>query len=292
MSLLLNKTKKSIQGAFLGIRTLRPDEDWRDPLGRAPGGSIDPQKYTKELLETEQNRGARSWHSVYQQDPRIIGANLIDRHNFTSKTDPNHNRILSSTAFDKDTEGLTWVRAWDFAYTTQAWSKSDPDWTVGVKMAFKVDLDVGEFDIFIKDIVRFRSKWGDSKKRIREVAESDGILCYIGGEGNGPQQAALQDVYGMPSLAEHRFITLPNTYYGTALKDRAQLWASRAQVGRMWLQEASWNVAFFDEAEGFPTAAHDDIVSAVSIGYVLCAMVVNGVQPEIEAQQIDFTTRW
>jgi phage terminase large subunit-like protein len=60
----------------------------------------------------------------------------------------------------------------------------------------------------------------------------------------------------------------------------------------MWLREASWNSIFFDEAEGFPSAAHDDIVSAVSIAYVLASMVVNGVQPEVEQQQINFTTRW
>jgi phage terminase large subunit-like protein len=240
----------------------------------------------------QKSLGPRAWSSLWQQNPRIIGGNLIDRRNFTSKTDPNHNRILPADAFDEHTKGLTWVRAWDFAYTTSEWSKADPDWTVGALMAFKINYDIGEFDIFLKDIVRFRTKWGESKQRIAQVAKDDGADCFIGGEGNGPQSAALQDLHGMPSLSLHTFVPLPTSYYGADLKSRAQLWASRAQVGKMWLREASWNSIFFDEAEGFPSAAHDDIVSAVSIAYVLASMVVNGVQPEVEQQQINFTTRW
>jgi len=159
-------------------------------------------------------------------------------------------------------------------------------------MGFKVDYDTDTFDIFLRDVVRFRTQWGEAKQKVREVALQDGISVYIGGEGNGPQSAALQDIAGMPSLSEYHFVSLPTNYYTTDLSTRAQLWASRAQTGRMWLKEATWNNLFFDEAEGFPNAAHDDIVSAVSIAYVLASMVVQGVEPEVEQRQIEFTSRW
>jgi phage terminase large subunit-like protein len=284
---------KALQDAFVRVRGLLPTEEWRDPLGRAPGESIDPARYSADDLKAMQaSLGPRAWSGLWQQNPRVLGGNLIDRNNFTSKTDPNRNRILSETAFEQATEGLVWVRGWDFAYTAQQWNKADPDWTVGVLLAFKIDLDSQTFDIFIKDIVRFRTQWGSTKQSVRDIALRDGIEVYVGGEGNGPQSAALQDIHGMPSLAEYRFVSLPSTYYSVDLSTRAQLWASRAQVGRLWLREAQWNNLFFDEAEGFPNASHDDIVSAVSIAYVLASMVAQGVEPEIEQRQIEFTSRW
>lgn len=280
------------RGPHPTARTLRSNEHWRDPLGRKPGESIDPLRYSEaDLAKIKKNRGPRAWSCIYMQDPRVMVGNLIDRNEHFLSRDPNKRRVLSPAAFEQATKGLTWGRGWDFAYTAQQYNKPDPDYTVGVKMAFKIDDDTETFDIYVEDIVRFRENWGDNKRNIRDTALRDGPACFIGGEGNGPQSVALQDIRGLPSLAQYRVVGAP---LAADKSGRAQLWASRVQERRMWLKEATWNNLFFDEAEAFPNGAKDDIVDAMSVAYILSALIADGLGGDGDAQlaELDINSRW
>lgn len=44
---------------------------------------------------------------------------------------------------------------------------------------------------------------------------------------------------------------------------RAEPFAAQAQQGGILVLAGDWNEAFFDEAEGFPDALHDDQIDAV-----------------------------
>jgi predicted phage terminase large subunit-like protein len=282
---------EAITNKFLTCRTLQALEKYHDPLYRAPGASLDPRRFSEETLRRMRGAlGPRAWSALWMQDPRVQGGGLIDRKEHFLSSDVNKRRVLSPNAFREATKDLRWGRGWDFAFTAQQFNKPDPDWTVGALMAFKIDDDTETYDIYIKDIVRFRENWGESKRRIRDTAIEDGVDVAIGGEAFGPQSAALQDIEGMPSLARYTKVRVPLAADKSA---RAQLWASQAQARRVWLCEAIWNGVFFDEGEAFPNGAHDDIVDGCSVGYVLAAMISDGLDSEImEADEPEIMRAW
>jgi predicted phage terminase large subunit-like protein len=53
-------------------------EGGRDPLGRAPGEALDPDRYpAAELLRTKASIGERDWTALYDQTPRADGGNVF-----------------------------------------------------------------------------------------------------------------------------------------------------------------------------------------------------------------------
>lgn len=282
---------KILQDTYLVARTLRSNEHLRDALGRKPGESLDPTRFDEEALRKKKaQQGPRAWAALWMQDPRIQGGGLVDRKEHFLSHDVNKRRVLSPEAFKQATAGLRWGRGYDIAYTSDQWNKADPDYTAGAKVAFKVDEDAGDYEVYIEDIVYWKEQWGESKKRIREIAREDGADVAIGAEGNGPQSAAFQDIADMPALATYTKVKVPVNKDKSA---RAQLWASRAQMRKVWLKEGAWNNLFFDQAEGFPNAAHDDLVDAVSVGYVLAAMLAEGFEGEAEeVREEALVRRW
>lgn len=279
---------------FARVRTLDRSQNFRDPLYRKPGESLDPNRFTSdELARRQKVLGPRTWGSLWMQNPHADGTGLFDRLLFTNP-DPRLNRVLSTRIFDRMTLGLEWSRGYDYAFTAKQWNKPDPDFTVGVKMAFKIDYETGIFDIYISNVIAWRTKWNDSKNRIVAQAKQDGVDTWIGGEGNGPQSAALQDIQGLPQLALYTVMGVPNMHQDKSA--RAQLWVSRAGDGRVWLREGSWNDLFFEQGETYPNGAHDDVIDAVSTAYHMCAIRASDYsEPPSGSEQVEvpqFNTRW
>ncbi len=266
-----------------------PNARPRDPLGRKPGEVLDPAKFTKEqaLLRKEMTP-PRTWYAMWQQTPIVEGGNLLGRQHFLDK---NRRRVLSVDEFEIQTDGLKWVRFWDFAYTVKARGKGSPDFTVGAKVAFKFDEWMQYFQIYVRDMVRLQGNWTDVKSRVRQVAAQDGIECYIGGEGNGPQKAAVEDLRADPFLLNYVVWPVPAQLSKT---DRAELWMSRARDGMMWLCEGDWTKAFYDEIEAFPNGPHDDTVDGLSGAYAMSAQRSVEYSPKVVSAGIDlqFNPRW
>lgn len=274
-------------GPFIEAVTLPRNASPRDPLGRKPGEVLDPKKFTVEAAEArKRNTPKRTWFAMWQQTPIVEGGNLLSRDDFLKR---NPKRVLKIDEFDRMTDGLLWCRFWDLAYTAKAYDKPNPDYTVGTLMAFKFDEHMTRFDIFVRHQYRDRGNWSDVKKWIRQYAVEDGKSCYIGGEANGPQKAAVEDLRTDPALMEYIVWGIPS---GMSKKDRAELWMDRAREGQMWLCEGKWNNTFFDEAEGFPNAPHDDAIDSMSGAYAMCAQRSSEYQPGVVVGAVDFNSRW
>jgi phage terminase large subunit-like protein len=227
---------------------------------------------------------------MYQQTPQMMDGALFRREYFQDNFI--RRAQLPST--------LRPCRYWDWAYTEAQVNKSDADWTVGVKMAFDYDAYFTWLKIYIIDMVRTQSSWTDVKRLVRFTAELDGKECFIGGEANGPQKAAMADLMSDPRLAGYTIWPL------VPVKDkvaRAQPWLDRARTGMVSIVvpetfdgergiRDSWIEVFFDEGDPFPNGLHEDTIDGVSGGYEMCAMRVATGSVSAKQTTEKIMTRW
>jgi phage terminase large subunit-like protein len=250
----------------------------RDPLGRRTGEALDPHRHSVQRLKEIFNTvGPRETASLWQQTPRPAEGSLFTRDSFQG-------RIIKPEDVPKD---LKWVRFWDWAYSEEQVNKSDPDWSVGAKMALEFDRTGSSFTIWLAHIERLQKLWSDVKQRCAATAERDGQMCYVGGEAGGPQKAACDDILKMPIMAPYVFWAFPTIQDKVS---KAQPWMDRARVGMMKIVEGEWNEVFFDEGEAFPNGNHDDIMDAVSGAYVMAANRTQIFDTEVKAETV--VKRW
>ncbi len=154
------------------------------------------------------------------------------------------------------------IRAWDFA-ATEARQGRDPDWTVGVKMGREVD-----GTIWILDVERFRAEPSQLLRKLRSVAEADGITVAQhveqepGSSGKLVSEFLRRDTLAGLSMFAH-------SVTGNK-KDRALPWASAINGGRVRCIQAPWTYAFLQEHEAFgldDAENHDDQVDAATLAY-------------------------
>ncbi len=245
-----------------------------DATGRHGGQPLDPMRHSSEKLASIFHTvGPRETAAMWQQNPRPAEGALFDRAFFDNR------RI----ALEDLPQGLRWCRFWDYAYTEAQTNKGDPDYSVGAKMAFLFSEDYSTFTIFLSSIIRVRKDWSEVKRLIVQTAEMDGTECQIGGEANGPQKAASDDVLKLPALANYTFLPIglvPDSV------SSCQPWMDRARVQMMYIVEAEWNEPFFDECEVFPNGTHDDIPRAVAGAYYMCGIRAQSFDVAVRKQEI------
>lgn len=219
------------------------DEDWGF-WKRKVGDPLWPERYP--LPQLERIRGQLSqywWSALYQQRPTPRGGGLFERVWFT-------NHIVESAP-----RGAVRCRYWDLA-ATAAQRGSDPDWTVGVKMAAQN----GQF--WIEDVRRLRGTPLDVEALIAETAQLDGVDVKIVMEREGGSGGKITtDHYARHVLAGYNFHDDPVSQSKTA---RADPFSAAAEKGNVSLVRGAWNRDFLDEAELFPNGPHDDQIDAAS----------------------------
>lgn len=146
------------------------------------------------------------------------------------------------------------VRYWDLAATKEA-EGTDPDWTVGLKMA---RAESGLF--FVEHVARFRESPYRVEQAIKNTASADGKDVMIG-LSQDPGQAGKSQVQHLVSmLAGSRVTTRRET--GDKVT-RAGPFSAQAEAGNVHVVRGPWNDAFFAELENFPEG-HDDQVDAAA----------------------------
>ena len=242
----------------LGGRLLASGDNWHelrlpalaeadDPLQRQPGAALWPEwEDATALARKREAVGSRVWQAQYQQAPAPDEGALFPVA-----------RIGITESLPEDSR---MVRAWDLA-ATEAASGNDPDWTVGLKLAFAIDGSV-----IIADVIRFRGGPHAVSDCILRTAQHDGHAVAVG-LPQDPGQAGKQQVAWLSQkLAGYTVIASPET--GAKLT-RALPVAALVEAGRVRMLRAAWNQALLNELRDFPHGRKDDQVDALSRAFAM-----------------------
>jgi predicted phage terminase large subunit-like protein len=213
-----------------------------DPLGRAPGEALCPDRYdVAALRRIEKKLGSYSFAALYQQNPVPLDGGIFKRSWFT--------RVV-----DKAPDGLKWFRGYDLAVSTA----TTADYTASVRCA----LDK-QGNIYVTDAFRARIEFPEQRRYVidRMTEEKDtahGVESALHG------QALVQDILRETKLLRSVLRSIRTD------KDkitRALPWAAKAEAGRVLLVRGPWIDEFLEEVCSFPNGGHDDQVDAMSLAF-------------------------
>jgi hypothetical protein len=108
-----------------------------DPLGRAEGEALWPDRYpVEELEQTRQTLGSYLWSALYQQRPAPAGGAVFKREWFRTFTDTAEAYVLGATVISK--AACRRLSAVDLAASTS----TSADWTVIASWAVTPNQDL------------------------------------------------------------------------------------------------------------------------------------------------------
>jgi predicted phage terminase large subunit-like protein len=215
-----------------------------DPLGREPGESVFPEKFSVEKYnEIKASVGSYVWSALYMQSPTVRGGNYIRTDNF---------QIIQKESVPPD---LQWVRAWDLA----ASEKKSADYTASVRVAQDCN-----GNLYVADGINGRWEWPAARQRIANVATAERVPIGI------------ETVAGFKTAYANLMEVIPTTLICreyTPDKDkltRALPWIALVERKMVFLVAGDWTVEFLSQCEAFPSEqAHDDFVDALSLGFTM-----------------------
>jgi len=212
------------------------------PAQNAQGRWLFPERFPESWYKTMRAlMGAYAWGAQGQQDPAPRRGNML--------------RADLVQYVDEMPEGLKWRRGWDQASTEKQRMKSDPDFTVGTKAAYR------DGCIYIEDVVR--GQWSALKKQQRMVAtaEKDGPAVQVRIE----TVAGYKDMYELVrAMMSGKAVVRPVT----PTKDKvtnALCMEPIFEAGNVYIKKAPWNHPWLKVISAFPGGAHDDDVDSLVV---------------------------
>lgn len=210
-----------------------------DALGRKPGESLWPQRYTVAALQRirdvmRRKEGERSWEALYQQNPTPREGTVF--------------KVSNLEIVDAAPAGLRMVRAWDIAS-----SDGKGDYTAGVLMGTK-----GDGLYYVLDVVRGQWSSDERDRVMKQTAQVDGTGVKIrlpedpGAAGKSLAQAQIRMLSGYSVKAER--VTGDKV-------TRADPYSSQVNAGNVKVVKASWNGDYIEELRTFQ-GKYDDQVDA------------------------------
>lgn len=150
------------------------------------------------------------------------------------------------------------ARGWDFAATLPK-AGTDPDWTVGGKIA------ESEGVFYIEHIERFRAEAGGVEKRFVQTCALDGLEVDQPIEQEPGSSGKIAAAALVKAAAGYRVRPIPSTGSKAV---RAAPFASQAEAGNVKLVNGPWVSDLLDELEAFaPDCSHDDQVDGLSLAF-------------------------
>lgn len=226
-----------------------------DPLGRAPGDALWPERYNaRSLLNTKAILGDYMFDALYQQRPRKIT---------DAKADTTQIRIVDSVP----PGDYRWVRSWDLA-ATEATQGNKADWTVGTLQGAASVLGTSLSRTVVFDQVRGQWAAGGVEKILRDTALADGIAVPIVIEQE-PGSSGKSWALHLKNVVLSEFNVTIKPSGGSNKWIRAQPYIAAISGGRVSWLRAAWNKVHEDELKEFPNSStvHDDTVDSASLGY-------------------------
>jgi len=233
-------------------------DDWRDPIGRAYGEPLWPERFDLEALEALRSDVGEMWAGLYQQRPTDLQGELFARQKWNYADVP-----------PADLTAL--VRRFDLAAT-----KEGGDWTAAV-----LEARDGQGRTYILDVRRVQADPADVEAFCRSVCEDDRNL-YRGRvrvrveQEPGASGVALRDRYVRQVLAGFPVTFAPSS--GDKVI-RALPFAAQVGAGNVTLCKVAhpmlpipedrpiWMTEFVEEHAAFPRGGNDDMVDAASLAF-------------------------
>jgi phage uncharacterized protein (putative large terminase), C-terminal domain len=211
-----------------------------DPLGRADGEALCPERYDREaLLRINKKIGSYAFAALYQQSPTPHDGGLFKREWFRH-------------IVDRAPDGLRWFRAYDLAVST----KTSADYTASFRCAKDV-----KGNLYIADGFRDRIEFPEQRRYVLERMKQERDAVH------GIEEALHGRAFVQELRRDHRLsgVALRGIRADTDKFTRALTWSPLAEEGKVILVRGSWIDEFLDEVCRFPSAPHDDQVDAVSL---------------------------
>lgn len=203
------------------------------------GELLDPIRFPQEAVDKlKRDMGSYAYAGQYQQRPAPRSGGMFQRGDFE--------------IVDAVPAGAKRCRAWDFG-ATQPKPGKQPDWTVGLRMAYHGGI------FYVEDVKRDRWSPADVEKNLKNTASQDGLLVRIR-MPEDPGAAGKSDAATkMKLLAGYNVGTVRPTGEKSV---RAKPASAQAEAGNVKLVRGPWNDTFLSEVCSFPNAQHDDQVDA------------------------------
>ena len=253
-----------------------PPEKWPlgypDPLGRAPGEPLFPERYTaKDIDNLRIEMGSRWFEAMFQQNPQGDEGSVINIEDFNLIQRDEYHVWLRDAANEPDNFKIS--RWWDLASTRNA-----GDYTVGTRMLLNIKTNQSLID----NVVRGQFGPAAAESAFKATTKQDIALfkrLRVGIE----EEPGSSGKYGIrhfqkildedSSTAGIRIAHESAATKGSKLQN-AQPYLAHVEAGNAHLLEATWNEPFLEEMESFPEGLHDDQVDSASGAYRLARNLI------------------
>lgn len=226
--------------------TLPAIAEENDPLARAPGAPLCPERYSLDWLRDRQAHSTSySWLSLYQQRP-------IAREGKLFKQLPEDHILAREPA-----NIVRYVRGYDLAFS----SKTSADYTAGVLLGLTDD---GTY--IVLDVQRYQDDWERLPDRIVYRAMGDSERVRIGIENAFYQSRLVEKLLDRAEL--HRY-SIEGVMVDKDKFTRALPFAARWNAGQVYVLDRAWTQEYIDELLGFDQWPHDDQVDASVSAYTM-----------------------
>lgn len=215
-----------------------------DPLDRAEGEPLCPERFSREKLQERQKILGEGFVGLYQGNPVPRGGLFFKREWFP---------IVPEVPL-RDRVPVKRVRYVDLAAST----KDTAAWTSCVLMAYD-----GTY-FYVEHVERFRGNPAERNDLILKIAEADMTRPGFdrlwfeeqpGAAGIETSQAMIRKLAGIPCRADR---------VSGSKEVRAEPLASAARGGLVKVCHGGWNAAFLNEIAAFPRGAYKDQVDSCS----------------------------
>lgn len=213
-----------------------------DPLGRAPGEPLWPERFTLEnLLAKKKTVGSRDWEALYQGRPSPQSGNMFNRswwreypHSPSEQIKSMDCVIFSWDCTFKDSVGTDYV-------VGQVWGKKNADFYIFDQVRGRMD-----FPATLYANRSLATKWPQATaKLVEDKANGSAVIATL-----------RREISGM----------LPVEPCGGKIV-RANAVSPFVEAGNVWLPSpkyAPWVHDFIEEAAAFPGGSYDDQVDAMT----------------------------
>jgi predicted phage terminase large subunit-like protein len=237
-----------------------------DPLGRQPDEALWPERFPRKVLYTIKAVSLRSFEAKYQQKPRPAEGNKFKR--------------AWLRTVDSVPGNLKWVRYWDLAYG----QKQQNDNTATISAAFGED-----GTIYLRRGRAGHLESPDARRLIKEFMKLEPHVEH-GVENKMHGGPVVQDLLRDKELVSFSFRAVnihgDKVVRATPVIDRAE--SGKVAFVRENVNDDVWITEWIDELCGFPFAAKDDRVDAVSGCFEMLSPQVKEEKTETgEAQVVD-----